>query len=174
MHATLASGEEEMPSFDIVSEIDMQEVRNAVENANRELSTRFDFRNVSASFELNEKNETIKVLSESDFQVRQLVDILREKMLKRGIEGAALDVPEEIEHSGKNWSLDAKMKKGIETDVTKKLVRLIKDSKLKVQTQIQGESLRVTGKSRDDLQGAMALVRGGNLGQPLQFKNFRD
>ena len=120
-----------MPSFDIVSEIDMQEVRNAVENANRELSTRFDFRNVSASFELNEKNETIKVLSESDFQVRQLVDILREKMLKRGIEGAALDVPEEIEHSGKNWSLDAKMKKGIETDVAKKLVKLIKDSKLK-------------------------------------------
>ncbi|HCW98055.1 MULTISPECIES: YajQ family cyclic di-GMP-binding protein [Pantoea] len=163
-----------MPSFDIVSEIDMQEVRNAVENANRELTTRFDFRNVSASFELNEKNETIKVTSESDFQVKQLVDMLREKLLKRGIEGAALDIPEEIEHSGKNWSVDAKMKKGIETEVAKKIVKLIKDSKLKVQTQIQGDSLRVTGKSRDDLQGAMALVRGGNLGQPFQFKNFRD
>ena len=88
-----------MPSFDIVSEVDLQEIRNAVENANREVSTRFDFRNVSAEFELNEKNETIKITSESDFQVKQLVDILREKLLKRGIEGGALEVPEEIEHS---------------------------------------------------------------------------
>ena len=163
-----------MPSFDIVSEIDLQEVLNAVENANRELSTRFDFRNVQASFELNQKNETIKVLSESDFQVKQLVDILREKLLKRGIEGAALEIPEEIEHSGKSWSVEAKLKKGIESDVAKKLVKLIKDSKLKVQTQIQGEELRVTGKSRDDLQSVMALVRKGELGQPFQFKNFRD
>ena len=85
-----------MPSFDIVSEVDLQEIRNAVENANREVSTRFDFRNVSAEFELNEKNETIKITSESDFQVKQLVDILREKLLKRGIEGGALEVPEEI------------------------------------------------------------------------------
>jgi uncharacterized protein YajQ (UPF0234 family) len=165
MHVTLASGEEEMPSFDIVSEVDLQEIRNAVENANREVSTRFDFRNVSAEFELNEKNETIKITSESDFQVKQLVDILREKLLKRGIEGGALEVPEEIEHSGKSWAVDAKLKK---------LVKLIKDSKLKVQTQIQGEALRVTGKARDDLQGAMAIVRGSNLGQPFQFKNFRD
>jgi len=163
-----------MPSFDIVSEIDLQEVRNAVENANREVSTRFDFRNVEASYELNEKNESIKVLSESDFQVKQLVDILREKLLKRGIENGALDVPEEIEHSGKSWSVEAKLKKGIPADVAKKVVKLIKDSKMKVQTQIQGEEVRVTGKSRDDLQSAMALVRGGNLGQPFQFKNFRD
>ena len=163
-----------MPSFDIVSEVELQEVRNAVENASRELTTRFDFRNVEASIELNEKNETIKVSTESDFQVKQLVDILREKLLKRGIEGAALEVPEEIEHSGKSWSVDAKLKKGIESDVAKKIVKLVKDSKLKVQTQIQGESLRVTGKSRDDLQSVMALIRGGNLGQPFQFKNFRD
>lgn len=163
-----------MPSFDIVSEIELQEVRNAVENANREVSTRFDFRNVEASYELNEKNESIKVLSESDFQVKQLVDILREKLLKRGIENGALDVPEEIEHSGKSWSVEAKLKKGIPSDVAKKIVKLIKDSKLKVQSQIQGEEVRVTGKSRDDLQGAMALIRGGNLGQPFQFKNFRD
>ncbi|PKH21337.1 YajQ family cyclic di-GMP-binding protein [Enterobacterales bacterium CwR94] len=163
-----------MPSFDIVSEIDMQEVRNAVENANRELSTRFDFRGVTAEFELSEKNESIKVISESDFQVKQLVDILREKLLKRGIEGAALEVDEQIEHSGKNWTTNAKMKQGIESDIAKKIVKLIKDSKLKVQTQIQGDEVRVTGKSRDDLQGAMALVRGGNLGQPFQFKNFRD
>lgn len=163
-----------MPSFDIVSEIDMQEVKNAVENANREVSSRFDFRNVTASYELNEKNESIKVLSESDFQVKQLVDILREKLLKRGIEGGALEIPDEIEHSGKTWAVDAQLKKGIPTDVAKKLIKLIKDSKLKVQTQIQGEEVRVTGKSRDDLQSAMALVRGGNLSQPFQFKNFRD
>jgi len=98
-----------MPSFDIVSEIDMQEVRNSVENAERELATRFDFRNVPASFELNEKNQSIKVSCESDFQVNQLLDILRAKLLKRGIEGGSLDVPEEFEHSGKTWSVEAKL-----------------------------------------------------------------
>ena len=145
-----------MPSFDIVSEIDMQEVRNAVENATRDLGTRWDFRNVPASFELNEKDQSIKVATESDFQVQQLLDILREKLSKRSIDGAALEI------------------QGIETSVAKKIVKLIKDSKLKVQAQIQGEEVRVTGKSRDDLQSVMALVRGGDLGQPFQFKNFRD
>lgn len=163
-----------MPSFDIVSEVDLQEVRNAIENASRELETRFDFRNVEATFELNEKNKTIKVLSESDFQVNQLLDILRAKLLKRGIEGTSLEVPDEFVHSGKTWFVEAKLKQGIESDVAKKIVKLIKESKLKVQTQIQGEELRVTGKARDDLQATMALVRGGNLGQPFQFKNFRD
>lgn len=163
-----------MPSFDIVSEIDIQEVRNAIENAEREVATRFDFRNVPATFELNEKNQSIKVASESDFQVNQLLDILRAKLLKRGIEGASIDVPEEFTHSGKTWSVEAKLKQGIEAPIAKKIVKLIKDSKAKVQVQIQGEELRVTGKSRDDLQAAMALVRGGDLGQPFQFKNFRD
>ncbi|ACX89017.1 YajQ family cyclic di-GMP-binding protein [Pectobacterium versatile] len=163
-----------MPSFDIVSEIDMQEVRNAVENATRDLSTRWDFRNVPASFELNEKSQSIKVASESDFQVQQLVDILREKLVKRGIEGGALEIPEEMEHSGKTYSVEAKLKQGIETTLAKQIIKLIKDSKLKVQAQIQGEQVRVTGKSRDDLQGVMALIRGGNLGQPFQFTNFRD
>ncbi|MDX5628081.1 MULTISPECIES: YajQ family cyclic di-GMP-binding protein [unclassified Brenneria] len=163
-----------MPSFDIVSEIDMQEVRNAVDNATRELSTRWDFRNVPASFELNEKSQSIKAASESDFQVQQLVDILREKLLKRGIEGSALEVPEEMDHSGKTYSVDAKLKQGIESALAKKIVKLIKDSKLKVQAQIQGEQVRVTGKSRDDLQSVMALVRGADLGQPFQFTNFRD
>ncbi|BBE79361.1 MULTISPECIES: YajQ family cyclic di-GMP-binding protein [Phytobacter] len=163
-----------MPSFDIVSEVDLQEVRNAIENATREVETRFDFRNVEATFELNEQNKTIKVLSESDFQVNQLLDILRAKLLKRGIEGTSIDVPEEFVHSGKTWFVETKLKQGIENAVAKKIVKLIKDSKLKVQTQIQGEEIRVTGKSRDDLQSTMALVRGGNLGQPFQFKNFRD
>lgn len=163
-----------MPSFDIVSEIEMSEVRNAVDNAERELATRFDFRNVPAEFLLNEKDQIIKVSSESDFQVNQLLDILRAKLLKRGIEGSSIEVPEEFEHSGKTWSVNAKLKQGIEASIAKKIVKLIKDNKLKVQTQIQGEEIRVTGKSRDDLQAAMALIRGGNLGQPFQFKNFRD
>ena len=163
-----------MPSFDIVSEVDMREVQNVVENATRELETRFDFRNVTASFELNEKNQTIKVTSESDFQVNQLLDILRAKLLKRGIEGSSIEVPEEFDHSGKTWSVEAKLKQGIDSAMAKKIVKLIKDSKLKVQAQIQGEQVRVTGKARDDLQQTIALVRGGNLGQPFQFNNFRD
>ncbi|SPY76617.1 YajQ family cyclic di-GMP-binding protein [Providencia rustigianii] len=163
-----------MPSFDIVSEVEMSEVRNAVENAQRELTTRWDFKNVAASFELNDKNESIKITSESDFKVLQLVDILREKMAKRGIEGAVLNVPEEIVHSGKTYSVEVTLKQGIDAAIAKKIVKLIKDSKLKVQAQIQGEQVRVTGKARDDLQSVMALVRGGNLGQPFQFNNFRD
>lgn len=127
-----------------------------------------------ASFELNEKDQSIKVATESDFQVQQLLDILREKLSKRSIDGAALEIPEEFTHSGKTYSVEAKLKQGIETSVAKKIVKLIKDSKLKVQAQIQGEEVRVTGKSRDDLQSVMALVRGGDLGQPFQFKNFRD
>ena len=157
-----------MPSFDIVSEVDLQEARNAVDNASREVESRFDFRNVEASFELNDASKTIKVLSESDFQVNQLLDILRAKLLKRGIEGSSLDVPENIVHSGKTWFVEAKLKQGIESATQKKIV------KMKVQAQIQGDEIRVTGKSRDDLQAVMAMVRGGDLGQPFQFKNFRD
>ncbi|EBW2047784.1 YajQ family cyclic di-GMP-binding protein [Salmonella enterica subsp. enterica serovar Infantis] len=167
-------GEEKMPSFDIVSEVDLQEARNGVDNAVREVESRFDFRGVEATIELNDANKTIKVLSESDFQVNQLLDILRAKLLKRGIEGASLDVSDEFVHSGKTWYVEAKLKQGIESAVQKKVVKLIKDSKLKVQAQIQGEEIRVTGKSRDDLQSVMALVRGGDLGQPFQYKNFRD
>ena len=149
-----------MPSFDIVSEVDLQEARNAVDNASREVESRFDFRNVEASFELNDASKTIKVLSESDFQVNQLLDILRAKLLKRGIEGSSLDVPENIVHSGKTWFVEAKLKQGIESATQKKIVK--------------GDEIRVTGKSRDDLQAVMAMVRGGDLGQPFQFKNFRD
>ncbi|CDG87223.1 YajQ family cyclic di-GMP-binding protein [Xenorhabdus bovienii] len=163
-----------MPSFDIVSEVDMQEVRNAVENAQRELTNRWDFRNVNASFELNEKNESVKIASESDFQVNQLVDILREKFAKRGIDGSVLNVAENMVHSGKTYSVEATFLQGIDTPLAKKIVKLIKDSKLKVQAQIQGEQVRVTGKARDDLQSVMTLVRGAELGQPFQFTNFRD
>ncbi|HDR1858807.1 TPA: YajQ family cyclic di-GMP-binding protein [Pasteurella multocida] len=163
-----------MPSFDIVSEITLHEVRNAVENANRDLTNRWDFRNVQAAIELNEKNETIKVSSESDFQVEQLVDILRNACIKRGIDSGSLDIPTEYEHSGKTYSKEIKLKQGIASEMAKKITKLIKDSKLKVQTQIQGEQVRVTGKSRDDLQAVIQLVKGAELGQPFQFNNFRD
>lgn len=163
-----------MPSFDIVSEIQMPEVKNGVENATRELATRWDFKNVEASFELNEKNETIKATSQSDFQVQQLLDILRDKLAKRGIDGGALEISEEMEHSGKLYSITVKLKQGIDKELAKKIVKAIKDSKIKVQAQVQGEQVRVTGKSRDDLQATMALVRNGEFGQPFQFTNFRD
>lgn len=163
-----------MPSFDIVSEIDMHEVSNAVENAQRELASRWDFRNVEASFELNEKNESIKVTSVSDFQVNQLVDILRDKLAKRGIDGAVLNIPDDILHSGRTYSLDASLLQGIDSVMAKKIIKLIKESKLKVQAQIQGEQVRVTGKSRNDLQSVIALMREAELWQPFQFTNFRD
>lgn len=163
-----------MPSFDIVSEITMHEVRNAVENATRDLANRWDFRNVQASIELNEKNESIKLATESDFQLEQLLDILRNACIKRGIESASLDIPTDYEHSGKTYSKEVKLKQGIETETAKKITKLIKESKLKVQTQIQGDQVRVTGKSRDDLQAVIQLVKGAELGQPFQFNNFRD
>ncbi|MGL5759142.1 YajQ family cyclic di-GMP-binding protein [Plesiomonas sp.] len=163
-----------MPSFDIVSEIDSQEARNAVNNANKALESRYDFRNVTASIELNEKNQTIKVSTESDFQVQQLMEILRSALVKRDIQNGALEEPEECEHSGKTFSKEVKLKQGIETEMAKKIVKLIKDSKIKVQAQIQGEQVRVTGKARDDLQAVMALIRTSELGQPFQFNNFRD
>lgn len=163
-----------MPSFDIVSEITMHEVQNAVENANRELTNRWDFRNVQASIELNEKNETIKVSSESDFQVEQLIDILRNACIKRNIDSASLDIADQYEHSGKTYSKEVKLKQGIESEMAKKITKLIKEAKIKVQTQIQGDQVRVTGKSRDDLQAVIQLVKNAELGQPFQFNNFRD
>ncbi|QLB12292.1 hypothetical protein EV697_104146 [Bisgaardia hudsonensis] len=163
-----------MPSFDIVSEITLHEVRNAVENANRVLSTRYDFRGVEAVIELNEKNETIKITTESDFQLEQLVDILLGACIKRDIQRNSLDIPNTPEHSGKLYSKEIKLKQGIETEMAKKITKLVKDAKIKVQTQIQGEQVRVTGKSRDDLQAVIQLVKTAELGQPFQFNNFRD
>jgi uncharacterized protein YajQ (UPF0234 family) len=160
-----------MPSFDIVSEVDMQEVRNAVENAQRELETRFDFRGVEATFEWT-KDET-KLTAEADFQLQQMVDMLRNKLIKRNVDVDTMEVGEVV-HSGKTFSLAVKFKQGIEQDVAKKLSKLIKDSKIKVQPAIQGDQLRVSGKNRDDLQAVIALVRQAELGQPFQFTNFRD
>lgn len=161
-----------MPSFDIVSEIQMNEVQNAVDNSNRELSTRFDFRNVDAKFTLGK--EDIKLDADADFQINQMLDILRDKAAKRNLDPASFDFSVPSEPSGKRYFKIVKLKSGIETDVAKKIVKLIKDSKLKVQTQIQGDSVRVTGKKRDDLQSVIALIRGADLNQPFQFNNFRD
>jgi len=160
-----------MPSFDIVSEVDLQEVRNAVDQANRVIQTRFDFKEVDASFEL--KGEEIELRAEQEFQLKQMLDILREKLAKRGVDVKALDVKEPI------TSLNAarqqvRVQQGIPSDVAKKIVKEIKATKLKVQAQIQGDQLRVTGKKRDDLQQVIALLREKDYGLPLQFKNFRD
>lgn len=160
-----------MPSFDIVSEVKMNEVLNAVDNANRELATRFDFRGVEASFEMTK--EEVKLEADADFQLKQMVEILRAALLKRNIENSSMEAGDSV-HSGKRFHLNVKFKQGIEKEVAKKLVKLIKDSKIKVQVAIQGDEVRVTGKKRDDLQEAMALVRGADLGQPMQFQNFRD
>ena len=160
-----------MPSFDIVSEVAMNEVQNAVDNANRELQTRFDFRGVEASFELNK--EEIKLEADADFQLKQMLDILRDKLIKRNIEATSLDIGDSV-HSGRRYFLDVKLKQGIDKEMAKKLVKLLKDSKMKVQAAIQGDEVRVTGKKRDDLQEAIALIRSSDLGQPFQFTNFRD
>lgn len=160
-----------MPSFDIVSEIEMSEVRNAVENASRELSTRFDFRGVEASIEF--KDESVLLIAEGEFQLQQLTDMLRNACSKRNLDAGSMD-PQAVVRSGKTHRCTVKFKQGIEQPMAKKIVKLIKDSKIKVQASIQGEQVRVTGKKRDELQATMALVKNGELGQPFQFTNFRD
>lgn len=160
-----------MPSFDIVSEIDMNEVRHSVDNANRELSTRFDFRGVEASIEY--KDESVLLTAEGEFQLQQLQDMLRNACSKRKLDTSSME-SQDVVRSGKTWRRTIKFKQGIEQPVAKKLVKLIKDNKIKVQASIQGDQLRVNGKKRDDLQTAMALIKGEDLGQPFQFTNFRD
>lgn len=161
-----------MPSFDIVSEINEVELRHAVENALREMSTRFDFRGVEASILLKELTVTLK--AESDFQVRQLEDIFRNHCTKRGVSAAGVEMEDKPVHSGKTFSLNMTFKQGIEQPQAKEIIKLIKEEKLKVQTSIQGEKIRVTGKKRDDLQEAIALLKKADLDIPLQFDNFRD
>lgn len=160
-----------MPSFDIVSEVDLQEVRNAVDQANREVGTRFDFKGVAASFELKENEITLR--AEQEFQLGQMMDILRQKLVKRGVDIASMEIRDPL------VSLNAVrqmviVRQGIEADLAKRLVKDIKAGKLKVQAQIQGEQVRVTGKKRDDLQQVISLLREGDYGLPLQYQNFRD
>lgn len=160
-----------MPSFDIVSEIDLVELRNAVDNANRELSTRFDFRGAEASFEL--KETVVTMVADNDFQLRQMLDILRGTCVKRNVDTAAFEV-KDVQHIGKIYKQPIAFKQGIDQPTAKKIIKMIKDAKIKVQASIQGEQVRVTGKKRDDLQQVMALARSAELEQPVQFTNFRD
>ncbi len=160
-----------MPSFDVVSEIDLQEARNAVENAQRELETRFDFRGADAKFTWQEKEAVLK--ADAEFQLDQMADILRHKLTKRNLDLAYLQLADPV-HSGKTYTRKASFKEGIDTELAKKIVKHIKESKMKVQAAIQGDQVRVTGKKRDDLQEVIAMLKQTDWEQPLQFKNFRD
>jgi len=160
-----------MPSFDIVSELNMHEVDNAVDQARRELTTRFDFKGTKCAFE-QDKN-VVTLIGDADFHLRQLQDILESKMIKRGVDIACLDVADpEVNLAEARQKVT--LRQGLESDQAKKLVKLIKDSKLKVQASIQGEKVRVTGKKRDDLQEVIAMLREAKFEMPLQFDNFRD
>ncbi len=160
-----------MPSFDVVSELDRHEVENAIDQMRREIDTRFDFRGVEAKV-LLEKNE-ITLDAKADFQLKQMLDILRLKIAKRGIDLVCLDIkdPEVTIATAKQKIL---LKEGIDAETAKKIQRVVKDSKIKVQAAIQGDKLRVTGKNRDDLQETIALLKQQKLEAALQFNNFRD
>lgn len=160
-----------MPSFDVVSKTDQHEVTNAVDQTNRELSTRFDFRGTDARAELTK--DTITLIAPTDFQLKQLDEILRNKLAKRNVDVRALTYKDpEIKLNEARQVVE--VKQGIETEQAKKIVKLIKDGGFKVQAAIQGEQIRVTGKKRDDLQAVIAMLREAKVPIPLQFENFRD
>ena len=160
-----------MPSFDIVSEVDTHELTNAVDQASRELTTRFDFKGVDAKFEL--EDQVISQSAPSDFQLQQMTDILRGRLVARGIDARCLEFGD-IETNLAGARQKITVKQGIERELAKKIQSTLKEAKLKVDSQINGEKLRVNGKKRDDLQAAMALLKGAEFEQPLQFDNFRD
>jgi uncharacterized protein YajQ (UPF0234 family) len=162
---------EKMPSFDVVSEVNAHELANAVDQANRELETRFDFRGSGATIELSDF--VVILAAPNEFQVRQMRQILTDKLGRRKIDVGAMK-PEEPEVALNNTQQRIVLRNGIDSDHARKIVKSIKDSKLKVQASIQGEQVRVTGKKRDDLQAVMQLLKKADLGQPLQFTNFRD
>ena len=161
-----------MPSFDTVCDPDMVEVKNAVENAAKEIGTRFDFKGTSAAIELKDKDITL--LGDADFQLQQVEDILRNKLTKRNVDVRFLDVGKVEKMGGDKVKQVVKVKSGIAGDDAKKIQKLIKESKLKVQAAIQGDSVRVTGAKRDDLQAVMARLRKDMADLPLSFDNFRD
>lgn len=161
-----------MPSFDIVSEVDFNEVKNAVDQANREISNRFDFKGSDARVE--QKEALLTVFADDEFKIGQALDILKTKLAKRSVELSSLESGDVLEVSGGSAKQDITIRHGIDKDLAKKLVKQIKDSKLKVQAAIQGEQLRITGKKRDDLQDVIAEVKKAEFGIPLQYVNFRD
>jgi cyclic-di-GMP-binding protein len=161
-----------MPSFDVVSEADMIEVKNAVEQSNKEITTRFDFKGSSAKVE--QKDTELTAFADSDFQLSQVRDVLTNKLSKRKVDVRFLDTGKIEKIGGDKVKQVIKVKNGIETEDAKKIVKVIKESKMKVQASIQGESVRVTGAKRDDLQAAMAMLRKDVPDMPLEFNNFRD
>jgi uncharacterized protein YajQ (UPF0234 family) len=160
-----------MPSFDVVSELNAHEVTNAVDQANRELQQRFDFKDTGATFALEEFVVTMR--AEVEFQLKQMLEILKIRLSKRGIDISCLEVKDPLTNLAEARQ-QVILKQGIDQDVGRKISRLIKESGLKVQAAIQGQKVRITGKKRDDLQEAIALIRGAKLEMPLQFENFRD
>jgi cyclic-di-GMP-binding protein len=160
-----------MPSFDVVSELDKHEVRNAVDQANRELGNRFDFRGTKCAFELDEFVVTLK--ADGEFQLKQMLEILKPRLVARGVDIRCMEVadPESNLAAARQ---KVTLKQGVDQKNAKDLIRQLKDAKIKVEAQINGEKLRVSGKKRDDLQAAIALLRGLELDLPLQFENFRD
>ncbi|HQQ63569.1 MAG TPA: YajQ family cyclic di-GMP-binding protein [Pseudomonadales bacterium] len=162
-----------MPSFDIVSELDKHQVTNAVDQATRIVTNRFDFKGVDARFERAEK--VVTMVAEADIQIQQMLDILRQALIKCGIDIACMEI-KDPEQSGKQVKQIVTLREGLDQELAKRIVKLIKDQKMKVQAAIQGEQVRVTGKKRDDLQEAIAMLRQQQetLGMPLQFTNFRD
>jgi len=160
-----------MPSFDVVSEVDMHEVSNAVDQANREVRTRFDFKGTDSSFSRDDAAITLK--SESEFQLKQMLDMLQGKLSRRGVDIACLSVAD-AELAGKEARQVVTIRQGLETELARKIVKMIKESRLKVQGAIQGDKVRVTGKKRDDLQQVIASLRDAKFEMPLQYVNFRD
>lgn len=161
-----------MPSFDVVSEANSVEVKNAIEQTNKEVSTRFDFKGTDARIE--QKELELTAFADSEFQLGQLRDVLMAKMTKRGVDVRFLDIGKVEKIGGDKVKQIIKIKKGIESDLAKKIVRLVKDSKMKVQAAIQGDTVRITGAKRDDLQAAIVMLRKEVAEQPLEFNNFRD
>ncbi len=160
-----------MPSFDIVSEVDLHQLTNAVDQANRVVDTRFDFKGIEAKFERNDREVTIS--AEVDFQLQQMVDMLRGTLIKCDLDPLAMEVGE-MHSSGKLVKQVLTLRHGLDQALSKKIVKMIKEKKLKVQSAIQGEQVRVTGKKRDDLQTVMAMLKEAKLEMPLQYTNFRD
>lgn len=161
-----------MPSFDIVSEVDMHEVANALDQANREVGNRFDFKGVDASFEMAGDN-VIQVKAEAEFQIHQMLDMLRGKLVKRDVDTRSFEEGS-VEITGKTATMALAVRQGIESDLARELVKMVKTAKLKVQASIQGGQVRVAGKKRDDLQSVIALVKEAKPELPLQYVNFRD
>jgi uncharacterized protein YajQ (UPF0234 family) len=160
-----------MSSFDVVSEVDLQEVRNAADQANREVGTRFDFKGSDAKLSLD--GETVTLQADSEFQLEQMMDILQKKLAKRSVDIGCLEIGK-AETANNRARQAVTIRQGIDTDTARKMVKEIKASKIKVQAQIQGEQVRVSGKKRDDLQAVIALLKNVDFGLPLQFINFRD